>query len=252
MTRNQPARLDPFASFVVEREPGEGYQVTLAEGPRAEEWEQRALPLLDLIGQPEANGPAEYFRWVGPISGAYVGVFVKRMPNGESRFHQEWFQIPKRVSRTTWFMGLAIVATLLVFAAVAVAGRALLVPDRPTDSDPAVEEPGSPGSSKVHSPEQVAAPDARTTKLKNELAASRDLRAKLKEYLSQEGFAADFSASVVDEKRSVKLIADLDNTPPPKETIRLSNIEVAKLLRLLEALDEWDEWAVNHKSVKIP
>jgi hypothetical protein len=35
----------------------------------------------------------------------------------------------------------------------------------------------------------------------------------------------------------VKLIADLDKTPPKQESIGLNNDEVAKLLRLLETLE---------------
>jgi hypothetical protein len=128
---------------------------------------------------------------------------------------------------------------LLVFAAGAFAGRNLGVPDSQTAPGRVAEEAGSPGNSKPVPPVKDAPPDVRTTTLKTELASSRDVRAKLKEYLSQDGFAADTSISVVDEKRSVKLIADLDKTPPRNETIRLSNIEVAKLVKLLATLDEW-------------
>lgn len=241
MRGNQPASLSPSACFVVEREPGKGYQVTSAEGFYADELKGRALALLDTLGQPDPKGPAEYFRWVGPTTpaGEYVGVAVKLMPNGEARYHQAWFQDPKPVTRPVRSVGLRILVLLVVFAAGAFAGRTLLAPGGSTTPGPVSGNGGLPGSSKVDPPAKDGPPDVRLTRLNNELASSRDVRAKLKGYLSQEGFAADTSTPVVDERRSVKLIADLDKTPPPLETIRLSNLEVAKLLRLLETLDDW-------------
>jgi hypothetical protein len=226
---------------VIERVPSEGYQVTSAEGRYADEWKGRALALLDTLGQPDPKGPAEYYRWVGPItpSGEYVGVSVQLTPNGEARYHQAWFQAAKPMTRPTRSIGLLILVMLVTFAAGAFAGRTLFAPGVPTTPGPISGNGGSPGTSKVDPPAKYVPPDMRLTKLKNELASSRNLRAKLKGYLAQEGFAADTLTPVVDEKRSVKLIADLDKTPPPLETIRLSNIEVAKLVRLLETLDEW-------------
>lgn len=240
MTGNQPANLSPSACFVVERVPSEGYQVTSAEGRYANEWKGRALALLDILGQPDPKGPAEYYCWVGPItpSGEYVGVSVKLTPNGEARYHQAWFQAAKPMTRPTRSIGLLILVMLVIFAAGAFAGRMFLAPGVSTTVGP-ISGNDLPRNSKVDPSAKDTPPDARLTKLKNELASSRDVRAKLKGYLAQEGFAADTSTPVVDERRSVKLIADLDKTPPPLETIRLSNIDVAKVVRLLEALDEW-------------
>ena len=182
MTGNQPTNLSPSACFVVEREPGKGYQVASAEGDYAAEWKGRALDLLDSLGQPDPKGPAEYFRWVGPItpSGEYVGVSVKLMPNGEARYHQAWFQVPKRTHRYARSIGSVIVVLLLVFAADAFAWRNLGVPDSQTAPAPVAHEAGSPGNSKPVPPVKDAPPDVRTTTLKNELASSRDVWAKLK------------------------------------------------------------------------
>lgn len=234
MTGNQPANLSPSACFVVERVRSEGYQVTSARGRYADEWKGRAVDLLEALGQPDPRGPAKDFRLVGPItpSGEYVGVYVKLMPNGEARYRQAWFQVPKPVPRARRSILVVVVLVIVAFAAGAFAGRNLLAPDPPTARGPVAGEAGSPDSNKPD-------PSEKDAKLKSELASSRDVRAKLKKYLSQEGFAADISTSVIEEKRSVKLIADLDRTPPPKETILLSNIEVARLVSLLETLDEW-------------
>lgn len=240
MTGNQTTNLGPSACFVIERIPSEGYQVTSAEGRFAEEWKGRALALLDTLGQPNPKGPTEYYRWVGPIkpSGEYVGVSVKLTPSGEARYHQAWFQATKPMTRPTYSISLLILVMLVTFAAGAFAGRAFFAPSVPSTPGPISGNGGSPGTSKVDPSAKDTPSDERLTTLKTVLASSRDVRAKLKEYLAQEGFAADTTKDVVDEKRSVKLIADLDKTPPPVESIRLSNIEVRNLLDMLATLEE--------------
>jgi len=243
VTGNQPANSGPSACFVVERVPSEGYQVTSAEGRFADEWKGRALAILDLLGQPDPKGPAEYYRWVGPImpSGEFVGVSVKLTANGEARYHQAWFQASKPMIRPTRYIGLLIFVMLVIFAAGAVAGNALIMPGVPSTQATDQAKGGLPGIKKDDPTSKNVATDMRLTltKLKDEFTSSRDVCNKLKGYLAQKGLAADTSKPVVDELRSVKLIADLDKTPPPLETIRLSNLEVAKLLRLLETLDDW-------------
>lgn len=265
MTGNQPANLSPSACFVIERVPCEGYQVTSAEGRYANEWKGRALALLDTLGQPDPKGPAECHHLVGPItpSGEYVCVCMKLTPNGEAWYHQAWFQAAKPMTCPTRSIGLPILVMFVIFAAGAFAGRtlyalgALTTPGPISGNDglskgvsvaprylattrgPISGNGGLPECSTVDPPATNATSDVRLTKLKRELASSRDVRAKLKGYLAQEEFAADTSTPVVEERRSVKLIADLDAPPPPRETMRLSNVDVAKLLRLLEALDEW-------------
>jgi hypothetical protein len=241
MIGNQPTNLSPSTSFVIERVSGKGYLVTSAEGDYADEWKGRALALLDVLGQPDPKGPSEHIRWVGPIapSGEYVGVSVKLMPNGEARYDQMWFQLPKPVACPTQFIGLLIAVLLVGFAVGVFSGRTFFVPDYPTTSGAVAGSAGSSATGKPDPPAKDSLPDMGITKIRSELTSSREVRAKLIEYLSQEGFAADTSTPVVDEKRSVKLIADLDKTPPQQETIRLSNIEIAKLVKLLESLDEW-------------
>lgn len=244
MIGNRPVQLGPSACFVIEREPGKGYLITSAEGERSDELRARALTLLDTLGQPDPKGPEEYFRWVGPVTsaGEYVGVAVKLMPSGEARYYQSWFRPAKSVSRSSrtvrsirWLLILGLV---LLFGAGAVAGHFVSTLGEEKDRNSGIVGQQQ-GDNPLNLTQVNPPPDNRTMKLRSELSSSSDVRTKLKEYLSQEGFAADTSAAVNDEKRSVKLIADLDTTPPPRESIRLNNIEVAKLLELLRVLSEW-------------
>jgi len=257
VTGTQPRILCPSACFVIERVPSKGYQVTRAEGQFADEWKERALTLLDTLGQPNPNGPEEYYQWVGPIAppGAYVGVSVKLRPNGEARYYQAWFQTaePKtRLMRTIGLLmtrpkrtiGLLILVMLVTFGAGFGAGvfayPHFFAPGVSTSPDPISRNGGSPETSKVDPSAKDGPPDMRLAKLKEELASSRKVRDKLKKYLSQKEFTEGTSKPVVDERRSVKLIADLDKTPPDQESIGLKNVEVAKLLSLLETLETID------------
>lgn len=240
MTANRPANLSPSACFVVERVPGTGYTVTASEGPRADEWKPRALDLLDAIGQPDPKGPAEYIRLLGPIapSGECVSVSVTLKSNGEACYHQAWFQASTRASRRSWNISLAALALVAGFIGGILAVRSFVHPDRPAISAAASIEVKPPQPIGDSSPREAVLQN-RVRKMHSDLGQSHELRKKLTAYLAQEGFAVDSSAPVVDEKRSVKLIADLDTTPPPRETVRLSNVEVAKLLQLLDTLDNW-------------
>ena len=250
MTGNQPANLSPSASFVIERVPGEGYQVTYqvtsAEGRSADEWKKRALALLDTLGQPDPNGPKEYYQWIGPIapSGEYVGVSVKLRPNGEAWYHQTWFQAAKPMTRPKRTIGLPIFVMLVTFAAGFGAGvlayLKFFAPRVSTSPDPISRNGGSLETSKVDPSAKDGPPDMSLAKLKKELASSREVRDRLKDYLSQKEFTEDTSKSVVGLRRSVKLIADLDKPPPDQESIGLKNVEVAKLLSLLETLETID------------
>ena len=258
MTGNQPHIPKPSACFVIERVPGEGYQVTYqvtsAEGRFADEWKKRALALLDTLGQPNPNGPKEYYQWIGPIapSGEYVGVSVKLRPNGEARYYQAWFQTaePKtRLMRTIGLLmtrpkrtiGLLIFVMLVTFGAGFGAGvfayPHFFAPGVSTSPDPISRNGGSLETSKVDPSAKDGQPDMSLAKLKKELASSREVRDRLKDYLSQKEFTEDTSKSVVGLRRSVKLIADLDKTPPKQESISLNNVEVAELLKLLKTLE---------------
>ena len=256
MTGKQPLSiLSPSACFVIERVPSKGYQVTYqvtsAEGRFADEWKGRALALLDTLGQPDPNGPKEYYQWVGPIprSGEYVGVSVKLRPNGEAWFHQAWFQTAKPKTRLKRTIGLLIFVMLVGFGAGFGAGvfayLKFFAPGVSTSPDPISRNGGSPGTSKVDPSAKDGQPDMRA-KLKEVLDSSpnRDVRNKLKQYLSQKEFTQkeftkDTSKSA-GKWRSVKLIADLDETSPKKESIGLKNDEVAELLKLLETLEKID------------
>jgi len=236
MTTTSASRIRPFACFVVQRSPGTGYQVASAEGDGADEWKERALALLDVLGQPDPNGPEESFLWVDSPSGNYVGVSVTLLPNGEARYHQAWFQTPRVPANRLRSVGLLILLLPFVFAGGMFTGRTVVLQDQP--ATPPRTSNSSVGDIDVPSPTKAVSVLS-TLKLKEELGPSQLVRAKLKGYLSQEGLTADTSAPVVDERRAVKLIADLDKTPPPQESIRLSNVEVAKLLALLETIDQW-------------
>lgn len=239
MSVSPTSTLSPSASFIVERQPGKGYQVAFADGPYADERKGRALAMLDCLGQPDPNGPTEYCRLVGPIppSGEYVGVFVKLAPNGEAGYHQAWFHIPEAATHRGRFLGSLALVLMVGFVLGGLAARTFFVSGGATPAGPASDH-GLPVSANPNPPVKEPPRDVHVTKLKNEIRSSRDLRMRLKDYLSQEGFAADASLTVIEQKRSVKLIADLDKTPPPVETIRLSNIEVGKLLKLLETLED--------------
>ena len=236
MTGTQPRILCPSACFVIERVPSKGYQVTRAEGQFADKWKKRALDLLDKLGQPDPNGPEEYYRWVIDRPGVYVGVSVKLRPNGEAWYYQEWFQtaeLKTRLKRTI----VIILVMLVTFGAGVLADRKFFAPRDSTSADPISWNGGSPGTSKVDPSAKDGQPDMSLAKLKKELASSREVRDRLKDYLSQKEFTEDTSKSVVGLRRSVKLIADLDKTPPKQESISLNNVEVAELLKLLKTLE---------------
>ena len=252
MTGNQPHIPKPSACFVIERVPGEGYQVTYqvtsAEGRFADEWKKRALALLDTLGQPNPNGPKEYYQWIGPIapSGEYVGVSVKLRPNGEAWYYQAWFQTAKPKTRPKRTIGLLIFVMLVTFGAGFGAGvfayPHFFAPGVSTSPDPISRNGGSLETSKVDPSAKDGPPEMSLEKLKEELAPSRKVRDRLKEYLSQKEFTqkefTEDTSKSAGKWRSVKLIADLDETSPKKESIGLKNDEVAELLKLLETLEK--------------
>jgi hypothetical protein len=242
--------LLPVASFVIQRESGKGYRVTGVDGEYADEWKTQALALLDDLGQPDPKGPSDFFRWLGPVapSGAYVGVSVKLMANGEARYHQGWFRLLKQADRPGRAALRILLVLLLGIVTGSVGDRAFLRPGGP-GSDltkgslaPAGPLASSKSSARIPAPtsSQNSHADPGLSKLNALVGSSRDLRAKLKGYLSQAGLAAP-AGDVTVVKRSVKLIADLDNPPPPIESIRLDNTDVAKLLDILRELDYWQE-----------
>jgi hypothetical protein len=241
MTGNEIVNLTPTATFVIEREAGKGYHVKSSSGPAAGELATPALALLDALGQPDPNGPEEYLRCLGPVgsSGEYVSVAVRLKPNGEARFHQAWFKVPSlQVRPPGLFRGLLLTGAI----SVSIAAFAVLTFDRLSRGTSGQTEdlPSVPDQRISTASEKIAPQDERIIKLKDVIASTYEVRSRLKEYLSQDGFAADLSRSVVDEKRSIKLIDDLDRAPPSQESIRLSNIEVAKLIRLMDEISDFE------------
>jgi len=236
--------LNKCAFFIIERQPGKGYQVASSEGSRADELKERALALLDMIGQPDPKGPSEYLRWLGPIApnGEYVGVFARLLPNGEARYHQAWFRVPYAVPSIMRSLGFLVFISFVMFVAGVMVQRTCFTPEQSSKLHIDTKHEGSLNKDRSAPPVNHASQNLSMNALRTEIASCTDMRLKIRHYLSQEGLGAETSQSVVDEKRSVKLISDLDKLPPPQESIPLSNIEVAKLVRLLVALDEW---AVN-------
>lgn len=83
----------PIATFVVERQPGEGYLVTSSAGKRSSQLQREALRILDLLGHHPAEGPEEVDAWLGPVgsTSAYVRIHVQRTESGQTRYGQAWF-----------------------------------------------------------------------------------------------------------------------------------------------------------------
>jgi len=244
MTEHQHPNLEPAATFLIEREPVEGYQVTSAQGRYAEQWKRRALDLLDTLGQPDPKGPSESQRLVGPVgpTGELVHVRVELLPNGEARYHQAWFQVPKAAFQPKRANRLLI----LVFCVGFLAGAAAFFLATGGKTLQGISgNGGPPHTGEGSSSAKGVQANPYSTKLQNELAASRELRENLIEYLSQEGFAADMSAPTANEKWSVRLdaIGDFSSASPPPEPLWLNNVEVAKLLNLLRTLDQWEAGA---------
>lgn len=226
-----------LARFVIEREPGKGYHVITADGPQAEQLSPYALALLDDLGQPNPKGPEESFRWLGPIEplGAYVGVSVRLLDDGEARYQQVWFQIPSIKTKRTSLGAI----TLLLMIGLAAGGGAVYGYHRHRMAEQGdVAQVGDSGQ--VSNPSEPLLQPV-LAKLNNQLDSSVGVRSKLTEYLSRPGFAADLSASVVEEKNSITLIDNLDKSPPTIGGIKLSNLEVARLLELLRTLEEWEQ-----------
>ncbi len=245
MTIKQAPIVSPCAWFEVRRVPGKGYQVTSANGAGAEERKADALAVLELLTQPNPFGPQEYQRWIGPIPGSEenVAVTVRLLPEGDALYHQAWFPPARAVAGVSCFLPRFRVLFLLLSIAFIVGLLAsptlvAFILQRPATDSAVTTAPLS--SQQVTLSEEELAFRQALKQLETELSSTREERAKLHKYLSQEGFAADVSSDVLNEKRSVKIIADLDKNPPPQESMLLSNIAVGRLLKLLEALKAFE------------
>lgn len=257
MTKIVASEAPPVARFTIEREPTRGYQITRAEGTQAEQWRTHALDLLEKLEQPSPTGAVESYQWLEITAPARlaVGVTVKREASGEVCIYQTWFVVPRRTlaSQKDWLTLLGLLS--LVFILGLFSGRrnapkssADVGPNAPREPVPATSSSESPANNQKTITDDSLR-DLFFYKLRGDLTASAQVREKLHRFLSQAGFAADFANAVVHEQRSIKLISDLDIAPPPQETMRLSNLEVAKLLKLLETCDKWPE-AIKTRSGK--
>jgi len=239
MTEHQHPNLEPAATFLIEREPAEGYQVTSAQGRYAEQWKRRALDLLDTLGQPDPKGPSESQRLVGPVgpTGELVHVRVELLPTGEARYHQAWFQVPKAAFQPKRANRLLI----LVFCVGFLAGAAAFFLATGGKTLQGISgNGGPPHTGEGSSSAKGVQANPYSTKLQNELAATRELREKLIEYLSQEGLAADMSAPTV---RSVKLLIWDLAVDSGEGSTKVHDFDAAKLLNLLRTLDQWEAGA---------
>jgi hypothetical protein len=126
----------PVASFVVQRLPGEGYRVTLRDGPLADRLASAALSVLDDLGQPDPRSPENTTRWLAPTRDRKhpVGIRIMRQPEGDVRFEQTWFAAaPPQKTRTAWPWLIALFGVV----AGGLAGFAIERIDRPPCPDPA-------------------------------------------------------------------------------------------------------------------
>jgi hypothetical protein len=244
VTANAPHGLVPVASFVIEREAGEGYRVTASDGDQAEERKRQALELLNNLGQPDPRGPDKFFRWLGPVTpgGEYIGVSVKLLSNGDVSYHQGWFRLPVQPHHSRPFIWLLPLMLALGIAAGIIADQTIFAPAHSAPSSITVSQPpnGPAPSAAEHSSvaSQKSPADAELAKLKVLLKSSQDVRTKLSVYLSQDGLGA--VGGVTAGKRSIKIIADLDRWLPKKftETVMFNDTEVDTFLSLLRYLDD--------------
>jgi len=246
--------------FVIEREPGTGFHVKSSGGPNAqdEERQRRALTLLEDLPQPDLASDKEKVWWVEPTDriGEFALVWMEVRGNGERRYREFWFTVRQDILTRAWtrfcaafwsrrfFMGFGI-GVLLVLAIGACAfwfgtqqgWIAIKLRQAEVEASVATDTQAST-TSELTSPGGVDE-DTRENRLLEKLIWSREERGKLKQYLSQPEFEA--SADVVKRGRCVKLIADLDGSPPPQESLQLDTLEVRHLLELLQELDRFEK-----------
>jgi hypothetical protein len=233
--------------FVIEREPGTGFHVKLSGGPNAqdEERQRRALKLLEELPQPDLASDKEKIWWVEPTDriGEFALVWMEAHNKGEPRYREFWFKVQDRPTRT-WtksfrkvFVGLATSLLVLVALFIFLGWIKLNLPNAGGQVSVGTGEQPSPTGQRTAS--EQPGKDPRVDSLLGKLILSQSERDKLKKYLSQPDFGAN--ADVVKKERCIKLIADLDRSPPPQESLQLDTIEVRHLLELLQELDRFEK-----------
>ena len=236
------ASAHPVAKFVVERIAGTGYCVTSSSGPECSALQKDAMTLLDKVKQTNAESDDVTCEWIGPIGpkGYFVGVTTVPTTDGELRYKQSWFAGGKRqLSIVTYVAGMILSLVVGMGVGAVAANLAVTTVDAPGGT-PASDPRGLQAQENTDTDLERPADETAYDDLRTEIVATEELRAKMGEYLQQEGLAADPSLPVIEEHRSVKIIADLDRSPPQRESIRLSNVEVLALLKLLERLDKFE------------
>ncbi len=265
--------------FVIEREPGKGFHVKYFTGPNAEDEERQraALKLLEELPQPGAARPGEEVWQVEPMGhpDENVIVWVEMGSNGEPRYREFWCKLkPNKVTRS-WaraflaaLVGLAFGA-LLVFFAIRLEWMKMNVPEAQVQGSDATREVASMAAQRNSTERRRKDPreDTLLNALMTALIRSDGEREKIKKYLEQPEFGIKqyldktkdqgTVASRTDQnttkqplgesqglevKRCVKLIADLDTTPPLRKSIRLDSVEVLHLLERLEILENYENY----------
>lgn len=234
------ASTQPVAKFVVERIAGTGYCVTSSSGPECSALQKDAMTLLDKVKQTNAEPDDVTCEWIGPVGskGYFVGVTTSPTADGELRYKQSWFAGQKKqLAMVTYVAGMILSLVVGMGVGAVVANLAVTTVEAPGGT-PASDPRGLKAHESTDTVFVQPANETAYDDLHTKIVATKELRVKIAEYLNQDGLAADPSLPVVEERRSVKVIADLDRSPPPRESIRLSNVEVLALLKLLDRLDK--------------
>jgi len=234
---NRKCRV-PIATFVIERVVGVGYQVTSSDGESAASLEKAAIDVLDGLDQSEAATSGERLHWIGPVGNpqSWVVVRIQTLETGELRYEETWFRTDSTEHR--WQRRLAtFVSALVIGIAVGIFGLLTYHKNYGQRASPLHSLEKIPAPMVSISPEERAVLNA-FAQLQMQLSRDSDVREKLRAFLDQRGLAPDPTLPVKQEKKSVMLVAMLDQTPPPIETSQFTNLEVEKILELLATLSE--------------
>jgi len=233
ISREREVGFSLAAAFVIERRTGQGYVVTETVGQEADGLKDEALGLLDELGQPNPKGPDVTHFLLGPFrrGGGLVAVTVTLLESGEARYRQWWYR-PRapRKRRRRWLLPLCLILVGIVLGSSI--SRLFVGLTKPEIV--VVEQPSTPP------PEPKAA--VNHARLQKELMESRDVRNKLRNYLSMDGFAAP-KGDVVQVKPAVMLNSVLVPNVIPRDRQRedLDTEEVRILVDLLDGLRDWQE-----------
>ncbi len=183
--------------------------------------------------------------WLGPFgdSDDWVGIQCRVLDAGTTEYHMSWFRFT--VAATSRCIGLGyLVATCLMSFTLGIGLMSVFDFQFPRRERTEIVQDIQAQPAVAESIEDKLAKEGDATAiegLRANLSKNRSLREQLTGYLSQDGFSFDPSLPDVEEKRSVKISSDLDQSPPGQESIKLSNFQVQRLLELLAELAECEE-----------